>query len=418
MRDGWSKCWTDELSTTSNNALRSAVIVICLLPLVSLGQDTKVEFGGHVKSRLGGTGYPADSAFHALTGSGAGSLDSELRMNLEVDKGPWAVDGAWQVPGISHLPNDDRRLMNLTDVLYDKDRFAALHRLDRLSASYTTDKLVVRIGRQAISWGNGLIFSPMDIVNPFDPTAVDTEYKAGDDMAYAQYLRDNGDDFEFAHVVRRNPATGDVDSDQATTALKYHGFAGQGEYDILVAEHYGDTTIAVGGNRSVGGAIVHGDVVWMDTPSGSRTQLVTNLSYSWVWASKNMSGIVEYYFSEFGQRAGQYDLANLLGNPELLRRLERGEAFTLGRNYLAGGVTVEMTPLWMLTPNLFANLDDGSALLQVVSRNSLSDNAEILSALNLPLGPNGSEFGGIETIVPGTYLSTDFSVFVQLGWYF
>jgi len=37
-----------------------------------------------------------------------------------------------------------------------------------------------------LSWGNGLVFSPMDIVNPFDPTAVDTEYKAGDDMLYGQ----------------------------------------------------------------------------------------------------------------------------------------------------------------------------------------------------------------------------------------
>ena len=427
----------DELSTTLNNALRSSLLLGCLLPLVSLGQDAEIEFGGHIKTRLNGTRYPGDSVFHALTGSGAGSLDNELRMNLEVGKGPWTFEGAYQVyatwgdnvellreigggtfPGINHLPNDDRRLMNLTDVIHDEGKFAALHRLDRLSVSYTTDKLVVRAGRQAISWGNGLIFSPMDIVNPFDPTAVDTEYKAGDDMLYAQYLRDNGDDFEFAHVVRRNPVTGDVESDVATTALKYHGFAGQGEYDILVADHYGDTTIAIGGNRSLGGAIVHGDVVWTDTPSGSRTQLVANLSYSWVWGGKNVSGIVEYYFSEFGQRSGSYDLLSLLGNPELLRRIERGEAFTLGRNYLAGGVTVEMTPLWMLTPNLFANLDDGSALLQVVSRNSLSDNSEILAALNLPLGPNGSEFGGIETIIPGTYLSTDFSVFAQFAWYF
>ena len=425
------------MSTTSNNALRSALIAACLLPVVSLGQGTDVEFSGHIKTWLNVDGYADDSVFYGLTGSNAGSLNTEIRLNLEVDRGNWSFEGAWQVygawgdrvelmrevggisfPGVGHLPNDDRRLMNLTDVIYDEDNIAAVHRLDRLTASYTTDKVVVRLGRQAISWGNGLIFSPMDIVNPFDPTTVDTEYKAGDDMVYAQYLRDNGDDFEFAHVVRRNLATGDVESDEATSALKYHGFAGQGEYDLLVAQHYGDTTIAVGGNRSVGGAIIHGDIVWTDTSSGSRTQLVANLSYSWVWGGRNVSGVVEYYFSDFGQRAGQYDLPSLVQNTELLRRLERGEAFTLGRNYLAGAITVEMTPLWMLTPNLFANLDDGSALLQLVSRNSLSDNSEILAALNLPLGPSGSEFGGIESPVPGTYFSTDFSVFAQFAWYF
>ena len=28
---------------------------------------------------------------------------------------------------------------------------------------------MVRVGRQALSWGNGLSYAPMDLVNPFDP---------------------------------------------------------------------------------------------------------------------------------------------------------------------------------------------------------------------------------------------------------
>jgi hypothetical protein len=41
-----------------------------------------------------------------------------------------------------------------------------------------------------------------------------------------------------------------------------------------------------------------------------------------------------------------------------------------------------------------------------------------LGSLNLPLGPNGSEFGGIETTIPNRYLSTDVGVFAQFAWYF
>ncbi len=425
------------LLTILNSELRKYLLLAILVPLVSAAEDAEVEFGGHSKTRLLADSYPDDSIFHSLTGSSATSIETELRLNLSVDKGPWNFDAAWQLygaygdrielmrdlagamlPGVGHIPNDDRRLMNLTDVLRDEGKTAALHRLDRLSVSYTTDKLVLRLGRQAISWGNGLIFSPMDIVNPFDPTAVDTEFKAGDDMLYGQFLRDNGDDIEFAQVLRRDPASGNVESSLATTAIKYHGILGDAEYDFLISDHYDDTTIAIGGNKSVGGAVWHADVVWLDTSSGSRVQLVTNLSYSWVWGGRNMSGVVEYYFTEFGQHSGQYDFDSLSQNPELLARLERGESFTLGRNYLAGGIMIEMSPLWMLTPNLFANLDDGSALLQVISRNSLSDNAEILAALNLPLGPSGSEFGGIESGAPGVYLSSDFSVFAQFAWYF
>jgi len=422
------------LSTISNNALPKLLL---LLPVAVCAEEAEIDWGGHSKTRFLADIYPDNSAFHALTGKTASSLEEELRVNFSASSGQWTFDAAWQLygsrgdrvellrnlspaslPGFSHLPNDDRRLMNLTDTIRDDGKFAAVHRLDRLSATYTSEKVVLRVGRQAISWGNGLVFSPMDIVNPFDPTAVDTEYKPGDDMIYAQYLADNGDDLQIAQVFRRDPATGDPESDASTTAVKYHGLAGDGEFDVLLARHYGEPMIGVGGNRSVGGAVVHGDVVWADSDDGGRLQLVTNVSYSWTWGGRNVSGLLEYYFSGFGQTSGRYDIAGLAQNSELLDRLQRGEVFTLGRNYLAGGLSIEMTPLWILSPNLFTNLDDGSSLLQLVTRHSLGDDAELLAALNLPVGPSGSEFGGIGTGAPGIYFSTDASIFAQFSWYF
>ena len=401
-----------------------------------LADDTVYEAGGHVKGRLNAETYPAASLMRGLTGSTASSLESELRLNFSVDNGPWTLDTAWQlyagygdrfellrilgggpISAAGHLQNDDRRLMNLTDDLRDDGRTVALHRLDRLAIGYTKDNFVLKLGRQAISWGNGLMFSPLDIVNPFDPTAVDTEYKTGDDMLYGQLLRENGDDIQFAHVFRRNPVSGDVAPEVATTAFKYHGVLGEAEYDLLLARHYDATTIGIGGNRGIGGAILRGDVVYSHGEFADSVQLVTSLSYSWVWGGRNMSGIVEYFFAEFGLHNGSYDAAAIADRPELLARLNRGEAFTLGRNYLAGGVTVEMTPLWLLTPNLFVNLDDGSALFQGVTRVSLGDNSEFLGALSIPLGPDGAEFGGIPAGA-NTYLSTDAAVFAQIAWYF
>jgi len=37
---------------------------------------------------------------------------------------------------------------------------------------------------------------------------------------------------------------------------------------------------------------------------------------------------------------------------------------------------------------------------------------------HVPVGPDGTEFGGIATGVPGQTLATDLGVFVQLAWYF
>ncbi|MDH3908904.1 MAG: hypothetical protein OEU83_07720, partial [Gammaproteobacteria bacterium] len=315
------------------------------------------------------------------------------------------------------LPDDRRRLFDFTKVMHDRDKAALLHRLDRFWAGYASEKAVVRMGRQAISWGNGLFYAPMDLVNPFDPAAIDTEYKAGDDMVYLQYLQDSGNDVQAAAVVRRNLLDGEVESEQATVAVKYHGFVGNSEYDLLVANHYDDLVLGLGGTWSPGGAVLRGDLVVTDTDSDTYAQLVANWSYSWTWRGRNMSGAVEYHFNGFGQHDGRYDPESLAQNPDLLERLARGETFTLGRHYLAGSVLIEMSPLWMLTPTVLANVTDPSALLQIVTSYSLSDNMTFLGSLNVPVGPGGSEFGGIPS-GNGLYLSTGAGVFAQLAWYF
>ena len=140
--------------------------------------------------------------------------------------------------------------------------------------------------------------------------------------------------------------------------------------------------------------------------------------YSWIWGGKNMSGALEYYYNGFGQTGGRYDPVSMAGNPDLFARLSRGELYTAGRHYLAANVTVEMTPLWTVTPTLLVNAADPSALFQLVTNYSVSDNMTFLASINVPLGPSGSEFGGIETGVPNRYLSTDAGLFAQIAWYF
>ena len=415
----------------------SFLIAVLALCQSGVADETTVHVDGHTKGRLLGQTFPDDSLFYDLTGSGSLDVEGDLRLNLEIDNGPWSLQSSYQLftaygdkieysrqlPAVDavifdRLPNDSRRLMDLTSVLQDAGKTAVLHRLDRLWVGYTGAKTVVRVGRQAITWGNGFFYSPMDIVNPFDPATIDAEYKAGDDMIYAQYLRDNGHDVQGAAVFRRNATTGEVESDEATYSVKYHGIVGANEFDVLIAQSFGDTTIGLGGNKSIGGSVLRGDIVFTDAEAETTFQLVTNLSYSWVWGGKNVSGVVEYYYNGFGQSDGDYSPQSLADNPELTKRIGRRELFTLAQHYVAGGITVEMTPLWTLTPNMFVNVRDPSAFFQLVSQRSLGDNAPFLGAINLPIGPSGSEFGGIESGLPDTYISTGVGAFLQIAWYF
>lgn len=413
------------LSMISSRMRPSFALILTLLSVAGWADDIRTEFGGHTKFRFIGQSYPDDSLFHDFVGDNALDASASLRLNLSVRSGHWTFDTAYQLVGLSAdslafgtLPNDDRRALNLTDVIHRRGDTAILHRLDRLWFGYTSEKTVVRFGRQALSWGNGLFYAPMDLVNPFDPASIDTEYKAGDDMLYLQYLRDSGDDLQAAYVVRRSLLTGNTDNDVATIALKYHGFAGEAEYDLLVAQSYGDDVFGLGVGRGFGGAVWSADLVVTDTDLDTYVQLVSNLMYSWVWAGKNVSGAIEYYYNGFGQESGDYDPASLAANPDLLLRISRGELFTLSRHYLAGSILIEMTPLWSVTPALLANVSDPSGLFQFVTSYSLADNMTLLGSINLPLGPNGSEFGGIESGTQDRYLANGPGVFAQIAWYF
>lgn len=428
-------------------ALRRAPLLVLLLSPFSgptLADDVpaadrpETTLGGHLKARLLGAALPADSLFRDSAGAIALDAEGDLRLNLELDQGSWSLRADYQLffavgdqariflglPGdgvfFPRYPNDDLRLMDLTDTLAEGNQGLWRQRLDRLWVGWTGERTVLRVGRQSLSWGNGLFYAPMDLVNPFDPAAVDTEYKLGDDMLYGQWLRGNGDDLQGAVVARRDPVSGDVQGARATVALKYHGFAGAWEYDLLAAQHYDDPVAGVGLARSVGGGIWRADLVVSDTDNGTFVQALTNFSQSWVAWNRNMSGSIELFYNGFGLREGPYDGERLADNPELLQRLARGELFSLGRYNLAASVLVEMTPLWTVSPTVLANLGDDSALFQLITQVSLAEEAVLLGSLNLPLGANGTEFGGIAAPPPaqGRFLSTELGVFLQLARYF
>jgi hypothetical protein len=407
-----------------------------LNPQASYAADeTSLFKGGHAKYFFLLNTYPEDSFFRDYIDSPAIDNNGDLRLKFAERKDKLSFAADYQMvaqhgdsvtlsnslPGNvlipDRVPSDDFRLFDLTHVIHDADNSILAHRLDRMYVDYSSANTVVRLGRQAISWGNGMIYTPMDFFNPFDPAAVDKEYKTGDDMAYGQYLLDNGDDLQAVWVIRRD-VNGDVSSEVDSVAAKYHGFFADREIDFLLAQHFDDTIIGFGGISDLGEAIWRGDITVTRTSSKDVPSLVTSLTYSWVGWGHNISGIAEYFYNGFGQHKDQYDTASLAKNPDLTDRIIRGELFTIGRHYIALSAMVEMTPLWMLTPNMFINADDGSFFAQLVSSYDLKQDWQLLVAAGLPFGSAGTEYGGIDSGIPGKQLSSGFNVFAQLAWYF
>ena len=417
----------------------SASILVSLLllaPLALRAESTVPGFdGGHVKLRWLGSSYPGDSAFQAIFGEYSNDEYADLRLKFSGSQRRFNFQADYQAiaqrgdslefsgdttellllpPG---LPNDDRRWWDLTDTVTDNHSGGLVQRFDRFNVGYNGDKAVLRFGRQAVSWGNGLIYNPMDFFNPFNPTAVDTEYKLGEDMFYGQYLLDDGSDWQAVFVQRRDQQ-GRASSEASSTALKYHGFGLEAEYDLLLAENFNEFIAGAGGLTNVGGAVVRGDITLTNAQDGWVTSLVVSWSWSWLLAGHNASAVVEYFYNGFGLAEDDYAPAAILADKDLFRRLERGELYTIGRHNIAGSLLVELAPLLNVTANLFANAQDGSALAQTVVQWDLAQNWQLLAAATAPVGKKGTEYGGIEAGPGNLTLSVGPSALVQLAWYF
>ena len=184
---------------------RSLFLPILILCGMALADDATLKLGGHAKFRLIAQSFAEESLFRDLAGATSTDLEGDLRINFSANHGRWSFDTAYQLFAlngdsvewtrglgpvadllIERLPKDERRLFDLTEVIHDEGRNAVVHRLDRFSVAYTSEKTVARFGRQALSWGNGLFYSPLDLVHPFDPTAIDTVFKTCDDLLYHQ----------------------------------------------------------------------------------------------------------------------------------------------------------------------------------------------------------------------------------------
>ena len=409
--------------------------LVLALSCAPLCADVPGLDGGYTKLRWLGSSYPHDSIFAEAWGEAGQDQGADLRFKFSASRQRLALHADYQLIGQfgdsqelpvqlqgllltpPPVPTDQRRWWDLTHKVSDNEDRTIVQRLDRLHVEYTGARTVLRFGRQAVTWGNGLIYTPMDFFNPFDPAAVDTEYKTGDDMLYGQYLLDSGSDWQFVSVQRRDEQD-NVSSKVSSNALKYHGFGLEHEFDVLVAEHFDQFIVGLGGLANLGDAVLRGDVTFTDARDGWETSLVASWSYSWVWGGRNVSAVSEYFFNGFGLKESDYTPEKIRADEDLVDRLARGELFTIGRHYLAGSLLVELSPLVNVTPNLFINLGDGSALVQLVLQWDLAQNWQLLGSLNAPVGSSGTEYGGLETGLDDFTTEVGPSLFAQLAWYF
>lgn len=245
--------------------------------------------------------------------------------------------------------------------LSSSEKFGSFHyqqRVDRLLLSLKIPHLDLAIGRQPTSFGVGRFFAPLDLVNPFGPSAIDTEYKPGIDAVRADvYMGMTTQVSVVAAKAEREILAGTARTTVGITDLL--GFIG----DIR-----GEGVLGMGLESSIGPVGVHGEVSFTGTSdpflravvgADGRPTEKTGLSgevYVQSWGASEAEGYWEKWRSE---------------------RLERGEMWQVGRWYGALALNQEITPLLQANISVISNVGDPSALLSGGISWSAAENVEV-----------------------------------------
>jgi hypothetical protein len=408
-----------------------------------------MHWGGRLKA-VGSATFARDETIYEPVGTGTYlNLESDLRLNNEIFFSDWGYfdtqyeaifDGGEYFKKTLELReilpnfegstlffgaplNDNARFMDLTHTIKDSDRYILAQRLDRLNLTLEPRWGLVRIGRQAVTWGNGLIFNPIDLFNPFPPADIQRDYKVGDDMALVQIRLPKSADLQLLYVVRRDPETHHLGNDQNSLAGLLHFAAATTDFEIMASRHYDDYVVGFGSSGLWGGAAWRMDMTatFLNDGEGENTQNylsgVANIDYAWIWWGKNFYGLLEYYYNGLGES----DYPGALSNPAITKRLASGELFALGKNYLSAEVRVELHPLFSVYLVGINNIQDPSGLLQPWAVWNFAQNLDLKIGANIFWGDNGnpgSEFGGF--IIPGTdiHSRSPNSAFLWFSYYF
>ncbi|HCH61781.1 MAG TPA: hypothetical protein DFR83_03175 [Deltaproteobacteria bacterium] len=363
-----------------------------LLLLVGVASAAELEVGGNLKVFHLST-YPYDNDFFAAevqdgsafaqpfplekdavqaSASSSGLLTS--RLTFEVYGDQWSfelhpqltIQPAAAGTGLT-LAQTGTGIPEAVDLSWeavDDDELLVQLRADRLAFKFEQGPVGATVGRQAITFGRGFFFTPLDLVNPFFPTSVDQEYKPGVDAARVDAYYGTGGQATVASAYR-----GDWDLDGMVHAVYAQQTLGLWDIGLFGGLVQGDTVGGISLAGSIGPVSLHTDTSVTEPRQDDEDLFVRSV----VGAQGSVTPTTQLIGEVYVQTNGATDPSDYLDQYDS-PRYRRSELWLAGRTYSAVSITQEVRPTLSGMLVLIANLEDPSALAGPSLIWSVSDN--------------------------------------------
>ncbi len=267
--------------------------------------------------------------------------------------------------------------------------YYARHRLYRASVTLSSGETDVRIGRQRIAWGTGRFWSPLDLLNPISPIALEREERPGVDAVLAE--RKLGALSRLAAVYA--PQSSGRDS---SAAALWHANAAGVDYSLVAGRFARERVAGLDLATQIGGAGLRGELTQARRgDGGGYRRALLALDYAFA-NTLTLAGELYYNGAGASDRAS-YDFASLFA----------GRIQNVGRRYFGGYLGYEITPLLKWTNYLVVNLGDRSRFFSPSLSWSLKTNLDLTLGAQWFGGGAGSEYDRLRDLY-----------FAQLQWFF
>ncbi len=310
------------------------------------------------------------------------------------------------------------RFLDLESAWIEEDSFRLEHGLDRLQLRYQSDTVEWTLGRQAVSWGSGLIWTPTDLFVGFSPTEIDRDEKTGVDVV--RFIWSPTPDASIDLIAEPlGDKAYELETDASSLAAR--GTTHIGEYDVALLGGViaGDTVVGGDFTGYLRDAGFRGEWIytWVDE-ADQRDYLRGLLSVDYGFARPwNPYLALEYFYNGLG--AGHADdYLTRLAESSVQRAFQRGTAFNFGQHYLGSTLRVAPSALLALSATTLLNLMDGSAVEFVGAVWSVTDNVDLLIGATVGIGGLGTEFGGFSAEQAGADFENPDLYYAFLKYYF
>lgn len=298
---------------------------------------------------------------------------------LEVEQRGLAIRPDLQLGGFFSTGVNDVQWLDMDVEIYDETGYMATAFVDRAWIRWAPAWGEIILGRQAITWTVGRLWSPTDRFGPFLPFDIEQDEKSGVDAA--NIAVNLGDLAEFRVIY----APLEFREDDRIGAR-------------LMGTVYGFDAHLMGGyfeEDYVGGiSLTHNLFGWVARVEYAYTHPLSNQDDRWTVIAgadgalpKNIYGIIEYMH----QSAGESDSDRYFESMPLLLT---SDVFALAQDYLGGVVRLTPWPEISFSGSAIVNLNDFSSFLGPQIKYEPIQNVAITVAANFFVPYlSGSEYG-------------------------